>query len=53
MDLNYIYQRHQISLFMADNAQSLDVRRVHREFAERYAVRIAEARLSGTHLRFA
>jgi len=51
MDLNYLYYRQQVSKFMAENAQSLDGRRIHSEFAERYAARIAEARSSGTHLR--
>lgn len=44
MDLNYLYQRHQVSLFMADNADSEQVREVHREFGKRYASRIAEAK---------
>ena len=43
MDLNYLYQRHQISLFMAENASSETVRRIHREFGQRYAARIADA----------
>ena len=51
MDLNYLYYRQQVSKFMAENAQSLDGRRIHSEFAERYAAPIAEARSSGTHLR--
>ena len=51
MDLNYLHQRQQVSQFMADHAQSLDVRRVHREFAERYAARIAEAKLSRSNHR--
>ena len=46
MDFNYLYQRQHVSEFMAEHAQSLDVRRVHREFAERYAARIAQAKLS-------
>ena len=44
MDLNYLYQRDQISLFMAENAGSEQVREVHREFGLRYAARIAEAK---------
>ena len=44
MDLNYLYHRHQISIFMADNAASEEARRVHRELGKRYAARIAEAR---------
>jgi len=50
MDLNYLYQRHQISTFMAENGSSDQVRRIHGEFAERYAARISEARRSRTHL---
>ena len=45
MDLNYLYQRHQISLFLAENASSETVRRIHREFGQRYAKRIADAKL--------
>jgi hypothetical protein len=44
LDLNYLYQRHQISLFMADNAASEEARQVHRELAYRYAARIADAK---------
>jgi len=44
VDLNYLYQRHQVSLFMADNAASQKARRVHRELADGYASRIAEAK---------
>jgi len=45
VDLNYLYQRHQISLFMAENAGSEQARDVHREFGKRYASRIAQAKL--------
>jgi hypothetical protein len=51
MDLNYLYQRHQVSLVMAERADTAQARRIHREFAELYGARIAEARLSRTHLR--
>jgi len=51
MDLNYFYQRHQVSLFLAEHAKTQDVRRIHGEFAERYAHRIAEARQSRTQAR--
>jgi len=44
MDLNYLYHRHQVSLFMADNAASHEVRRIHRELAHRYAGQIADAK---------
>ena len=46
MDLNYLYQRHQVSLFMAENAACEDARHVHREFADRYAAEIADAKNS-------
>ena len=45
MDLNYPYQRHLVSLFMAENASSETIRQVHREFGQRYAARIADAKL--------
>jgi hypothetical protein len=44
MDLNYLYHRHQVSLFMAANAASEAVRRVHHELADAYASRIASMR---------
>jgi len=44
VDLNYLYQRHQISLFMAEHGSSDEVRRVHCEFVELYAAQIAQAR---------
>jgi len=44
MDLNYLYHRRQISLFMADNAASQAARRVHLELAEIYAARINGAK---------
>jgi hypothetical protein len=45
MDLNYLYHRHQISLFMADSADCEQSRRVHRELAHGYAARIARAKI--------
>jgi hypothetical protein len=53
MDLNYLYQRHQISLFMAENGSCDQVRRVHGEFADLYAARIADARQGRALLRAA
>lgn len=50
MDLNYLYKRHQVSLFMAANGSSEAVRRIHLEFGERYAGLIAAARLSHLQL---
>lgn len=44
MDLNYLYHRHQVSLFMAHNARSEAARRVHRELASRYAEQITDAK---------
>lgn len=44
VDLNYLYHRHQFSLFMAEHADCEQARQIHREFGERYAARIAEAR---------
>ena len=44
MDLNYLYHRHQVSLFMATNAATEIARRVHRELAGGYASRIAAMR---------
>jgi hypothetical protein len=44
MDLNYLYHRHQVSMFMADNADCEQSRRVHRELADGYAARIAQAK---------
>lgn len=46
MDLNYLYHRHQVSLFMADNAASDPARRAHRELADRYAAQIVAAKNS-------
>ena len=53
MDLNYLYQRHQIALFMSENGSSHEVRRVHGEFADLYAARIAEVRQFRAPLRAA
>jgi hypothetical protein len=44
VDLNYLYKRHQISLFMSDCASSEEARRAHRELAEGYASRIVAAK---------
>jgi len=41
VDLDYLYQRHQISWLMVENATDATVRQVHREFGHRYAARIA------------
>lgn len=42
MDLNYLYERQQVSLFMADNANCEQARSAHRGLAEGYGKKIAE-----------
>ena len=44
MDLNYLYQRHGISLMLAQNAACEAARNAHLSLAQGYARRIAEAR---------
>lgn len=44
MDLNYLYRRHQIELFLAENAPSPQARATHRALVAGYASKIAEAR---------
>ena len=44
MDINYLFHRRQISLFLADNAASDAARLIHRELAQAYGCRIAEAK---------
>ena len=44
MDLNYLYHRHQISLFRAANGATKAARRVHGELADGYASLIATVR---------
>jgi hypothetical protein len=41
MDLNLLLQRHQVSLFRADNAACEDSRRANRGLADGYAAAIA------------
>ena len=53
MDLNYLYRRQQISLFMAEHGSSDQARRVHGGLADLYASRIAEAKRAHTPLRAA
>ena len=43
MDFNYLYHRHQVSLFMADHAASPEARAVHRDLTRAYAAKIAGA----------
>lgn len=40
MDLNYFFKRHQISLFLAQNAACAQSRAAHGEFARAYASQI-------------
>ena len=42
MDLNYLYHRHQVSLFLAENARCDRSRAVHDQLAHAYAQRIGE-----------
>jgi hypothetical protein len=42
MDLNYLYHRHQVSLFNADNAACEEARRAHLSLVASYAARIEE-----------
>jgi hypothetical protein len=44
VDINYLFHRRQISLFLADNTASDAARLIHRELAEAYGYRIAEAK---------
>ena len=44
MDLNYLLHRHQISLYMAENAACDRSRSAHRELARNYAAEIASVR---------
>lgn len=44
MDLIDLYRRHQIELFLAENAPSAKSRAVHRALIADYALKIAEAK---------
>ena len=43
MDFNYLYHRHQVSMFMSENAACDEARAAHRGLARRYAAQIAAA----------
>jgi hypothetical protein len=43
MDFNYLYHRHQVSMFMSENAASDEARASHRGLARGYAAKIASA----------
>ena len=49
MDLNYLLQRHQISLHMAEHASCADARETHRGMAEGYKTLI-KGRRDGNRL---
>ena len=44
MDLNYLYHRHQVSLFMSDHAACDRSRTTHGAFTRAYAAMIADQR---------
>jgi hypothetical protein len=44
MDLNYLYKRHQISLYMSDHAACEAARSAHRGFTRAYAALISAER---------
>jgi hypothetical protein len=44
MDLNYLYHRHQVSLFNADNAACENSRLAHLSLVAAYAAKIEQAR---------
>ena len=44
MDLNYLYKRHQISLFKSENATCPQARDAHRGLAVSYATEIERTR---------
>lgn len=44
MELDHLYRRHHVSLFIADDAASQRTRQVHNERADRSASRIADAK---------
>lgn len=44
MDLNYLYQRHQVSLHLAKHAACEEARSAHAALAAGYARKIAETR---------
>jgi len=50
MDLNYLYQRHFISMQMSKNAACVSSRMAHRQLAEGYAVQIERAKIHGTQV---
>lgn len=50
MDLNYLYHRHQVSLFMSDNAACAQSRAAHLGLLAGYAARIEQAKTNRPQL---
>lgn len=44
MDLNYLYRRHQIELFLSENARTAQSRATHRALLADFASKIAQAK---------
>jgi hypothetical protein len=53
MDLNYLYHRHQVSLFNAENAACEESRRAHLSLVASYAAKIERAKRSASGLELA
>ena len=49
MDLNYLYHRHQVSLFRSEHAACVRSRAVHGNLADAYAEQIARSRRHADH----
>ena len=50
MDLNYLYHRHQVSLFMSDNARSKRARIAHGALAAAYLAKIEDSKRPWTEI---
>jgi hypothetical protein len=50
MDLNYLYHRHQVSTFNAENATCEQARLAHRSLVASYAAKIEQAKRSASGL---
>ena len=44
VDFNYLYFRHQVSLYMAQHVACDEARQAHRELADRYRARITDGK---------
>lgn len=51
MDLNYLYQRQQVSQFNADNAACGNSRKSHQDMADAYGALIAGSRNGAVEIR--